>query len=130
MAEISADKIIGKTLFAKKSLDKLNSSLQKIGIFSPGESVGVVYSYIVRGGSVYWMFYDLMNKPYYVKHTSDSFKFSGGVLEAVQQQKTEKEKQMIQDKGAVPYYIEKYGKWVLYGVLGVALFRSYLKYKK
>ena len=130
MAEISADKIIGKTLFAKKQIDKLDSSLRKIGVFAPGVSVGIVYSYIVRNGNVYWMFYDLMNKPYYVKHTGDSFKFSGGVEEAVQQQKIEKEKQLIQDKGAIPFYIEKYGKWVLIGIVGVALFSSYLKYKK
>lgn len=130
MPEISADKIIGKTLFAKKNLDKLNSNLQKIGVFSAGDSVGVVYSYIVRNGSVYWLFYDRMNKPYYIKHTADSFKMTGGVMEAVQEQKTEKEKQLIQDKGAVPYYIEKYGKWVLIGFLGVAIFSSYLKYKK
>jgi len=31
MPEISADKIIGKTLFAKKQLTRLNSSLVKIG---------------------------------------------------------------------------------------------------
>ena len=71
-----------------------------------------------------------MNLVYYVKHTADSFKFSGGVSEAFQQQQLEKEKQLIQDKGAVPYYIEKYGKWVLFAVVGVAIFRGYLKYKK
>ena len=130
MPELSADKIIGKTLFAEKQLDKLNSNLTKIGTFAKGSSVGVVYSYILRNGSVYWMFYDVSNKPYYVKHTADSFKFSGGVSEAAQQQQLEKEKQLIQDKGVVPYYIEKYGKWVLLAFVGVAIFKGYLKYKK
>ena len=130
MPELSADKIIGKTLFAEKQLDKLNSNLTKIGTFAKGSSVGIVYSYILRNGSVYWMFYDLMNKPYYIKHSADSFKFSGGVSEALQQQQLEKEKQLKEDKGAIPYYIEKYGKWVLLAIVGVSIFRGYLKYKK
>jgi hypothetical protein len=130
MPEVTADKIIGKTLFAAKQLDKLNSNLVKIGVFAKGSSVGVVYSYIVRNGSVYWMFYDIMNKPYYVKQTADSFKFSGGVSEAFNKQQLEKEKQLKEDKGAIPYYIEKYGKWVLIAVVGVAIFKGYLKYKK
>ena len=130
MPELSADKIIGKTLFAAKQVEKLNSNLTNIGNFAKGSSVGVVYSYIIRNGSVYWLFYDVSNKPYYIKHSADSFKFSGGVSEALQQQQLEKEKQLIQDKGAVPYYIEKYGKWVLLAVVGVAIFRGYLKYKK
>jgi hypothetical protein len=127
MPELSADKIIGKTLFAAKQLDKLNASLQKIGVIGRGESVGVVYSYIIRNGVVHWMFYDGLGKPYYVKHSSDSFKFSGGVSEAAKQQKAEEEKKEIEQKGAIPFYIEKYGKWVLITFIGVTIFREYIK---
>lgn len=130
MPELSADKIIGKTLFAAKQLDRLNASLQKTGVIKAGESVGIVYSYILRNGVVHWMFYDAFGKPYYVRHSSDSFKFSGDVQSAAQQQKLEKEKELIEQKGAIPYYIEKYGKWVLFALVGVGLFRSYIKYKK
>jgi len=127
MAELSADKIVGKTLFAAKQLDKLNASLQKIGVISKGSSAGVVYSYIIRNGVVHWMFYDAFGKPYYVRHSADSFRFSGGISEAVKQQKAEEQKKEIEQKGAIPFYIEKYGKWVLITFIGVTIFREYIK---
>jgi hypothetical protein len=130
MPEITADKIIGKTLFAKKDLTRLNSSLVKIGTIVAGSPVGQVYSYIQRSGKVYWQFIDFNNKPYFVLHTPDSFKFSGDVKQAVEQQKKEVEKLEKQEKGSVPFYIEKYGKWILaYGV-GAYLIATYIKSRK
>ena len=129
MPEITADKIIGKTLFAKRKLDKLNSSLQKVGTFNAGESVGQVYSYIVRGGTIYWLFNDPFGKPYLVKHDSTAFQFSSGIQEAVQKEKEEKIKEEIETKGKVPFYIEKYGKWVLGAIIAVTLLREYIKKK-
>ena len=129
MPEITADKIIGKTLYAKRKLDKLNSSLQKIGTFSAGQSVGQVFSYIVRNGQVYWLFKDVFGKPYLVKHDSTAFQFSGGVQEAVKKQEAEKVKEEIAEKGQVPYYIEKYGKWVLGAFILVTLAREFIKKK-
>jgi hypothetical protein len=130
MPEITADKIIGKTLFAKKQLDKLNFDLVKIGTFAKGSSVGVVYSYIQRNGNVYWMFYDSFNKPYYILQTADSFVFSGGVSEALMQQQIDKEKQLKDQKGAIPYYIEKYGKFILLYGIAAYLVATYIKNKK
>lgn len=129
MPEITADKIIGKTLYAKRQLDKLNSSLQKIGTFSAGQSVGQVFSYIVRNGQVYWLFKDVFGKPYLVKHDSTAFQFSAGVQEAVKKQEAEKVKEEIAEKGQVPYYIEKYGKWVLGAFILVTLAREFIKKK-
>jgi hypothetical protein len=127
MPQITADQIIGKTLFAAKTLDKLNASLQKTGTFKPGESVGVVYSYITRNGQVHWMFYDSFGKAYYIKHTADSFKFSKDIQNALQQQQMKEEKEIIAQKGAVPYYIEKYGKYVLIAFVGLALIKTFYK---
>lgn len=130
MPEISADKIIGKTLFAKKNLDRLNSSFVKIGTIVAGSPVGQVYSYIQRGGQVYWQFIDFNNKPYYIKHTPDSFKFSGDVAQAIKEKKQEIEKQEKQEKGNVQFYFEKYGKvLLLYGV-GAYLIATYIKSRK
>lgn len=129
MPEISADKIIGQTLYAKRQLDKLNSSLQKIGTFAKGQSVGQVYSYIVRNGQVYWLFNDPFGKPYLVKHDSTAFQFSAGVQEAVKKQEAEKTKEEIATKGQIPYYIEKYGKWVLGAFILVTLAREFIKKK-
>lgn len=130
MPEISADKIIGKTLFAKKDLTRLNSSLVKIGTIVAGSPVGQVYSYIQRGGKVYWQFIDFNNKPYFVLHTADSFKFSGDVKQAVQQQKQEVEKLEKETKGSIPFYIEKYGKWILIYGVGAYLIATYIKSRK
>lgn len=130
MPEITADKIIGKTLFAKKDLSKLNSALVKIGTFAAGSPVGQVYSYIQRGGKVYWQFIDFNNKPYFVLHTADSFKFSGDVKQAIEEKKQEIEKIEKETKGSVPYYIEKYGKWILIYGVGAYLVATYIKSRK
>ena len=130
MPEITADKIIGKTLFDKKDLIRLNSSLVKIGTIVAGSPVGQVYSYIQRGGKVYWQFIDFNNKPYFILHTADSFKFSGDVKQAVEQQKKEVEKVQKQEKGSVPFYIEKYGKWILIYGVGAYLIATYIKSRK
>ena len=130
MPEITADKIIGKTLFAKKNLDRLNSSLVKIGTIVAGSPVGQVYSYIQRGGKVYWQFIDFNNKPYFVLHTADSFKFSGDVKQAIEEKKQEIEKQEKQEKGSVQFYFEKYGKVILLYGIGAYLVATYIKSRK
>jgi hypothetical protein len=130
MPEISADKIIGKTLFAKKDLVRLNSNLVKIGTIVKGSPVGQVYSYIQRGGNVYWQFIDFNNKPYLILHSADSFKFTGDVKDAVQEQKKQSEKIEKQEKGSIPFYIEKYGKWVLIYGIGAYLVATYIKSRK
>ena len=130
MPEITADKIIGKTLFAKKDLNRLNSALVKIGTIVAGSPVGQVYSYIQRGGKVYWQFIDFNNKPYFVLHTPDSFKFTGDVKQAIQEKKQEIEKIEKQEKGSVPFYIEKYGKVILLYGVGAYLIATYIKSRK
>ena len=130
MPEITADKIIGKTLFAKKDLNRLNSALVKIGTIVAGSPVGQVYSYIQRGGKVYWQFIDFNNKPYFVLHTPDSFKFSGDVKQAIEEKKQEVEKIEKEQKGSVPFYIEKYGKWILIYGVGAYLVATYIKSRK
>jgi len=129
MPEITADKVIGKTLFARKKIDKLNYSLQKIGEFNTGDSVGKVWSYIQRGGAVYWLFDNGFGNRYAVKHDSTAFKFSEGVREAAEQQKQEKEAEKKKEKGAIPYYIEKYGIWILAGIAAITLGKAYIQKK-
>jgi len=130
MPETTADKLIGKTLFAKKDLTRLNSNFVKIGTIVAGSPVGQVYSYIQKGGRVYWQFIDFNNKPYYVLHTADSFKFSGDVKQAIEEKKQEIEKLAKETKGSVPFYIEKYGKWILIYGVGAYLIATYIKSRK
>ena len=130
MPETTADKLIGKTLFAKKDLTRLNSNFVKIGTIVAGSPVGQVYSYIQRGGRVYWQFIDFNNKPYYVLHTADSFKFSGDVKQAIEEKKQEIEKLAKETKGSIPFYIEKYGKLILIYGIGAYLIATYIKSRK
>ena len=130
MPEITADKIIGKTLFAKKNLTRLNSLLVKIGTITAGSPVGEVYSYIQRNGKLYWSFNDFSNKDYYVLHTPDSFKFTGDVKQAIQENKQEKENIQKEQKGSIPFYIEKYGKVILLYGVGAYLIATYIKSRK
>lgn len=130
MPSISADKIIGRNLYAKKSIPKLNASLVQIGKFMPNDFIGNVYSYIQKNGNVYWMFKDYSGKFFYTLHDPEAYKFSSDVQQAFDQQEIEKEKELIEQKGQVPYYIEKYGKFVLYSVLGVYLIGTIIKSKK
>jgi hypothetical protein len=79
MPTFNANDIIGKTLIAKKAIDIVRSaddSAQSVYEVSPGESVGVVYSYLLPNNArsnIYWMFEDNTGRPYYVKHGVGKF---------------------------------------------------------
>ena len=133
MPTVSAEKIIGKGLIAKQTVKKLNSLLQPIGEFSPGDPVGVVYSYIQRGGKLYWLFQPDFMPPYLVEHTTTSFEITDDIKNVITKQRLEREKELrdeeIKIKGAVPYYVEKYGKFLVLIIAGVYL-SKYLIQKK
>ena len=72
----TADKLIGVSLYAKKSIPKLNSAYKQIGTFNAGDFIGQIYSWISKNGSVYWFFYENdnpNNKFYLVKHEEGAF---------------------------------------------------------
>jgi len=127
MPGISADKIIGKTLYAKKRIDKLNYNFKKIGVFNAGDSVGQVYSYITRGGNVYWLFQPTYGTKYAVKHDPTAFQISDEVRQAIEQQQQETEAEKKKQKGAVAYYIEKYGVWILGALVASVAIKEYIK---
>lgn len=121
----SADQIIGKKLYSKMPVKALNSLLQETGqIFAAGRLIGTVWSYIVRGGVVYW----IMDKPNGFLIKQDAGKLS---LDPQERKNLELRQQqlLIKDKGAVPYYIEKYGKWLLLAGLASVAIREFIKRK-
>lgn len=71
MPTYSADQIVDKFLYVKhgKTVKVYNSSLQEIKVLKGGDYVGQVYSWISRGGSIYW---ELYNRTY-VKHVEGVF---------------------------------------------------------
>lgn len=80
MPTFSAADIVGKTLIAKEtvpvySLPNAAVASNLIGSIAPGESVGVVYSWIGgnEGKPLYWQFESTAGGFYYVMHKAGRF---------------------------------------------------------
>ena len=121
----SADQIIGKKIYAKTSVKALNSALQPTGqVFTAGRLIGTVWSYIVRNGMVYWIIGN--QNGFLIKQ--DAAQLS---LDPQERKDLElrQQRQQIQDKGAIAFYIEKYGKWLLLAGLASVAIREFIKRK-
>ena len=137
MPEISADKVIGKTLIAKGYVDKLNWQRQKIGQYKPGDVIGVVKSYVQLGTPyVYWVFgnYDprfiqFPGQQFLVKHEKGKFEITSEIKAATQLEKEEQEKILLEQKGAFRYYIEKYGLIAALIIAGTILAKTAIQKK-
>lgn len=72
----SADDLIGKTLYAKANvpLRRLPQDDSPV-IFTvkPGGTIGVVDTYVVRDGTVWWSFKDANKRNYYAQHKAGEF---------------------------------------------------------
>lgn len=140
MAEVSADKIINKTLWAKKDVPVLNSSLKPVSLIKAGNVVGVVSSFIERPGGLYWIIKSKNNSSgfFLVQHKEGSFSPNkGGVQLAIKKQALEDKAEVIkaegeleqikkEEKGAVSYYVEKYGPWIIGTVILLAIIKKKL----
>lgn len=133
MPTVSADKIIGKTLIAKVNISKLSGTFNKVATFAPGETIGIVYSYVMRDGKLFWLFYDTFDKPYYVQHGQGRFEVTDTIRTEIRKQRAEQQQQEAEQlkkiKGEIPYYIEKYGIWIIGSIAAVVLLNTYIKKK-
>lgn len=133
MKNITADRIINKTLIAKVTIAKLNGTFNKIGTFAPGSTIGIVYSYVLRDGKLYWMLYDAFDKPFYVQHGAGRFQITQPIKSELRKQKAElsaEEAEALKNtKGEIPYYIEKYGIWIIGSIAAIVLLSTYIKKK-
>ena len=79
MSSYSVDQIIGKTLIAKSEIPLYrfpNDGAEVVFKVSKGQSLGVVYSYLLPGPNrtnLYWMFKDANDKAYYSEHKVDIY---------------------------------------------------------
>mgnify|MGYP000852018133 CR=1 FL=1 len=81
---IDADQVIEKTLIARRSVPikrHAQASAPIVYTAKPGQVVGVVYAWVKDGSTLYWMFYDDKNAPYYAEHKPGLFS-----VDALQQQ--------------------------------------------
>lgn len=99
-----ASEIVDKTLIANSDVPikrGVQESFPVVYVAKRGASIGVVYSWVLHGGDLFWMFYDTYNKPYYAKHKAGLFS-----INALQQQgsQTEQEKKEEQEAAENPIF--------------------------
>ena len=130
MSNISADKVIGLYLVAKKNVTKYGpDKVTPVGVFRPGETVGRVYSYITSP-YIGWMFFDAAGNAYYTKHMSSVYEKPQAVINAEVQVQAQQQQQAIENEGKFWYYTKKVGIPLLLTASVLFALNSYLKYKK
>lgn len=73
---ISADQVVGKTLIAKTPVPLkryAQASAPAVYTVKSGNVVGIVYSWVMDGPTLYWAFYDQNGNPYYAEHRPGRF---------------------------------------------------------
>lgn len=132
MPQVGLDKLIGLNLKAAKRLNAYNfaDAPHKIVFQIPvGGNAGKVYSWLERPDGIWLQFQRSNGSFYYIKADTGSFTATDQVLQAYKLQKAEQDKELIQQKGAVPFYIEKYGIWVIGGILAIVAVKELIKRK-
>ena len=131
MASFNASDIIGKTLYAKKTLVVKNlpsDNAPSLYSVSSGQMVGIVDSYIEpkagRNSNLYWKLTG--PTPKYIEHKEGNFSdkaitTQGGV--SLEQQKINEEKA----NETFGQKIERYGIWIGVSLMAFILFRDQLK---
>jgi hypothetical protein len=125
MPNITADKIIGQDIYSKGSVQALNSTFKPGKIFSKGQKIGNVYSYIESNdGALYWMIYetprDFANfNPIYVKHITGMIEAPAlpGILAELERKKKAEE---LEKLGPVAFYVKKYLPYIV-GAIALAI---------
>ena len=136
----SADQIIGKSLVAKKSVELKRlpqDSAPSIYTVKPGQTVGVVYSYLLpkEGRStLYWQFIDANGRYFYAAHKEgifdiDSIKTQGG-KSTEEKLKEEEERINKEEMGPFAYYLQKWGGKILIGVGLLVALNIVIKHQK
>lgn len=122
MPNITADKIIGHKLYAERTVNGYNlpdAPNRIIKTYKPGQLIGNVYSYLQKPDGVYWMVYE-GNTTIYIKHSGDlKVPDLPDIIAEINRKAEELKKEQ---KGVVPYYIEKYLPWIIGAIaLGIII---------
>ena len=125
MASITADRVIGKSLYAKGVVNVYSVPGAVARVINDGGLIGVVDSYLTRNGEVYWQFYNAYGVPYYVKH--DTNLSLPGLNDILAKIKDENINKQIEEKGAVNYYLQKYLPWIVGAVVVAFVFPAIYK---
>jgi len=129
MANYTTDEIVGKELFPIVIASVYGSIYGKpFGTIKPGNSAGIVYSWVKdKDGGLWWQFYDKNKKPYYIKHRTGLFDVSAlktsGAKTVEEKEKEEKQKQLFEND-KLSYYIQRYGSYLLGTAILVAIIKT------
>lgn len=134
-----AKDIIGKSLIARKQINVYSlpdaKAQYKIAIVLPGNSCGVVYSYIQKPDGLYWMFYN-NTKPYYIKHSTGAFDVNSLKIQGVLTTEQKKEAERLENLNWIERQFEdlKQGGKKALIIVGVSaaiiiLLKDVIKYK-
>lgn len=131
--------LIGKPLIAKVAtkLYRLPSDTAKsYASVAANQPLGTLFSYInpsVNTTSLWFMFYDSNNKPYYTKYASNSLKPLDLQKSGIDDQETKNKKKQqeidLQEKGAIRFYIEKYAPFIIAGLFLLPLAKKLIDKK-
>lgn len=130
---IEVSKLIGKNLVTKKMLPAFNfpEKPNKVLFTIPVNGrTGEVYSYVEKPTGIWLQFRRSGGSFYYILFSANNFVVTSEIQKEIKIQQAQDEKDIIKEKGKFAFYIEKYGKFVFFGLLGAYVLTSYLKNKK
>jgi hypothetical protein len=140
MPTFSADQIVGKSLIAKKTLVVYDlpfymQGAKKIAEIKPGQTAGVVFSYVggTPGKPLNWEFKGNAGKMYYIPHVSGYFDVSTLRDQGVQTTQEVQQKAAEENKSTIDKLLDSLkssGKIVLYGGLALVALNVFLKNRK
>lgn len=92
---VPVGQVYDKSLFATKQIKlyRRQNSPEVVYTVQPGGHVGVVYSHVMNGLELWWMFYDKNGKAYYAKHEDGAFSW-----QALQQQGTKTTDEIVKEQ--------------------------------
>lgn len=132
MPSIDVNQLIDKEIFAKnKNIKAYNASGRVIKTFKPGESLGIIYSWLNLQSlkTPVLMFYEDRSNyknPYYIKINDGPFNPSSDIKKVIDKEKIKEEKEKLNDKGPFAFYIEKYGPYILATIILITIIKKKL----
>jgi hypothetical protein len=131
--------LIGKPLTAKVATKLYRSpsdNAKHYASVAAGQSLGILFSWInpsSTSNSLWFMFYDSNNKPYYVKYGKSVLNVNDlkrqGIKDVETETKESKEKEDIENKGAFRFYLEKYAPFLIGAIFIIPLAKKIIDKK-
>jgi hypothetical protein len=119
--KLTVDKILNHNLYAKGSINAYNTPNGTVKkTFNSGELIGSVWSWVVRDGDIWYMFYLTPND--YSNFISTWVKDQPNLYlpdapQILQEIQDKKEQEDIAQNGIVAHLLKKYAPWIVGGVV-------------